>query len=73
LVFCSNGDGTATIIKQNGPDSYAVVQTLSTTYRAKTMAFDKQTRNIYFSAAKFDNDKKIIPNTFQLLIFKRTK
>jgi DNA-binding beta-propeller fold protein YncE len=73
IVFCSNGDGTATIVKQNSADDYKVVQTLTTTYRAKTMAFDKQTGNIYFSAAKFDDNKKILPNTFEVLIYKRNK
>ncbi|HVX28125.1 MAG TPA: hypothetical protein VHB70_17385 [Parafilimonas sp.] len=72
LIFCSNGDGTATIIKQNSADDYTVVQTLQTTYRAKTMAFDKQTGNIYFSAPKFvTGTKNSIPNTFAVMIYKR--
>jgi DNA-binding beta-propeller fold protein YncE len=72
LIFCSNGDGTATIIKQNTADEYKVVQTITTTYRAKTMAFDKQTGNIYFSAPKFvTGTRDIIPNTFEVLIYKR--
>lgn len=74
LIFCSNGDGTATIIKQNSADDYKIVQTLQTTYRAKTMAFDKQTGNIYFSAPKFvTGTRDIIPNTFAVMIFKRNK
>ncbi len=73
LIFCSNGDGTATIIQQISADDYKVVQTLNTTYKAKTMAFDKQTGNIYFSAAKFDDNKKILPSSFEVLIYKRTK
>ncbi|MBV9961975.1 MAG: YncE family protein [Parafilimonas sp.] len=73
LIFCSNGDGTATVIKQNSADDYEVMQTLTTTYKAKTMAFDKQTGNIYFSAAKFDDNKKILPNTFAVMVYKRNK
>ncbi len=74
LIFCSNGDGTATIIKQNSADDYTVVETLQTTYRAKTMAFDKQTGNIYFSAPKFvTGTKEIVPNTFAVLVYKKVK
>ena len=37
LIFCSNGDSTTTIIKQKSADEYAVVQTLYTRVRAKTV------------------------------------
>ncbi len=50
LIICSNGDGTATIIHQDNADQYAVVQTLNTQWKAKTHAFDPQTKTIYFSA-----------------------
>src|SRR6185312_1560417 len=50
LIFVSNGDATTTIIKQESPDKYAVIQTLATKTRAKTMAFDAKTRKIYLSA-----------------------
>jgi DNA-binding beta-propeller fold protein YncE len=69
LVFCSNGDGTATIIKQNSADSYTVVQTLTTQYRAKTMVLDKVTHKIYLSAPKFDAAKKAIPGSFAVLVY----
>jgi DNA-binding beta-propeller fold protein YncE len=71
LVFCSNGDGTATIIKQKSADEYAVVQTLKTQYRAKTMALDKVTHKIYLSAPKFvEGTRNIIPGTFTVLVYK---
>ncbi len=74
LVMVSNGDGTATIIKQNSADDYKVAQTLQTTYRAKTMTFDKATGNIYFSAPKFvTGTRDIIPGTFAIMVFKRVK
>ena len=37
LVFTSNGDGTATIIKQESADKYSVIQTLTTAPRARSM------------------------------------
>ena len=71
LVFCSNGDGTATIIRQESPDKYTVVQTLETQWRAKTMALDPKTKKIYFSAFDMEpGNKTRIPDTFKLLIFK---
>jgi len=73
LIFCSNGDTTTTIIKQNSADSYTVVQTLKTQYRAKTMALDKVTHKIYLSAPKFEpgaNSRKVIPGTFAVLVYK---
>jgi DNA-binding beta-propeller fold protein YncE len=73
LIFCSNGDTTTTIIKQNSADSYSVVQTLKTQYRAKTMALDKVTHKIYLSAPKFEpgaNSRKIIPGTFSVWVYK---
>ncbi len=68
LIFCS-GDGTTTIIKQESPEKYAVVQTLTTGTRAKTMALDKKTHKIYISVADYEN-KKIVPKTFRLLVYK---
>jgi YVTN family beta-propeller protein len=71
LIFCSNGDSTTTIIKQKSADDYAVVQTLYTRVRAKTMALDKVTHKIYLSAPKFEpGTRKIIPGTFAVLVYK---
>jgi DNA-binding beta-propeller fold protein YncE len=71
FVVCSNGDGTATVIKQESPDKYSVVQTLTTQQRAKTMAFDKSTHKLYLSAPLFEpGSKNIIPNTFSVLVYK---
>lgn len=74
LVIVSNGDATATIIKQNSADDYSVVQTLHTTYRAKTMALDPLTHKIYFSAAQFQTGtKNIIPETFAVYVYRLNK
>jgi DNA-binding beta-propeller fold protein YncE len=71
LVFCSNGDGTTTIIQQASADNYTVVQTLQTQYRAKTMALDKKTHKIYLSVADMEKGtRKIIPGTFAVLVYK---
>ncbi|MDR3713167.1 MAG: YncE family protein [Puia sp.] len=71
LIFCSNGDGTATIIRQESADKYSVVQTLKTQFRAKTMALDPVTKKIYFSVYDLKDDKKTrVPDSFKLLVYK---
>jgi DNA-binding beta-propeller fold protein YncE len=71
IVYCSNGDGTATVIKRETPDKYSVMQTLTTQWKAKTMALDPVTKKIYFSAYDMDaGNKNRIPDTFSLLIYK---
>ncbi len=70
LLVCSNGDGTATVIRQTSADAYKVAQTLPTSYKAKTMAMDKHTGKLYFSAAKFDENKKMVSDSFSLLVYR---
>ena len=71
LIFVSNGDATTTIIKQESADKYAVIQTLATQPRAKTMALDRKTKKIYLSAPQFEpGTRKIIPGTFAVYVYK---
>lgn len=71
LIFCSNGDATTTIIKQQSADKYSVVQTLATQTRAKTLALDTQTHKIYLSVMDFEpGTKNILPNSFKILVYK---
>lgn len=72
LIFCSNGDGTTTIIKQESADKYTVVQTLATQNRARTLTLDAQTHKIYLSVANFEpGTRKAVPNTFKVLVYKQ--
>ena len=74
LIFCSNGDATTTIIKQETADKYVVVQTLATQVRAKTLALDTKTHKIYLSVADFTpGTKNVIPNSFKVLVYKMAK
>jgi YVTN family beta-propeller protein len=52
LIFNSNGEGTVTVIRQDGPDTYAVVETVKTLPRAKTMALDPKTHQLFLSTAE---------------------
>ena len=56
--------------KQNTADSYEPVQTIKTQYRAKTMAIDYSTHNLYFPVTDYDPaTKKPIPGTFKILVY----
>lgn len=74
LIFRSNGDGITTIIQQTDADNYAVVQTLATQTRAKTLALDIKTHKIYLSVADFERGtKNATPGSFKVLGYKMTK
>jgi YVTN family beta-propeller protein len=54
LVFSSNGsDGTLTVIREEAPDHYRVLETVATQKSARTMALDARTHRIYVVAAEF--------------------
>ncbi len=71
LIYCSNGDGTATIFHQDTPDRYTLVQSLNTQWKAKTLALDPVTKTLYFSAFDMEaGNKNRVADSFHLLIFK---
>ena len=53
LVFASNGEGTLTVVKQDGPDAYHVVENAATQKSARTMALDEKTHRVFLAAADF--------------------
>ena len=52
LVFNSNGEGTITVIHQDSPDKYSVVENVKTLPKAKTMALDPRTHRLFLSTAE---------------------
>jgi YVTN family beta-propeller protein len=52
LIFNSNGDGTITVIHQDDPEKYSVVETVKTVPRARTMALDRKTHQLFLSTAE---------------------
>jgi hypothetical protein len=79
LAFSSNGEGTLTVVRQDGPDKYTVLANVPTERSARTMALDLKTHKIYLSAAQFgaapqpttDNPRprpKIVPGSFHVLV-----
>jgi hypothetical protein len=52
LIFNSNGEGTITVIHQDSADKYSVVEAVKTVPRAKTMALDPKTHQLFLSTAE---------------------
>jgi YVTN family beta-propeller protein len=83
LVLCSNGEsGTLTILQQNSPDRYTVLQTLTTVLGARTASLNASTGKIYTVSAtlgrkpaqtkEVPNPKPpIMPNSFVVLVVGR--
>jgi hypothetical protein len=53
VVYSSNGDGTLSVVHQDGADRYTVVQTLATQRGARTMSLDDTTGKVYLVTADF--------------------
>jgi len=53
-VFNSCGDGTLSIAHEDSPDKYTVVEQVKTIQRARTMALDSKTHNVYLAIADFE-------------------
>ncbi len=52
LAFNSNGEGTITVVHQDSPDKYSVVENVKTLPKAKTMALDPKTHQLFLSTAE---------------------
>jgi YVTN family beta-propeller protein len=77
FVLSSNGEGTLTVIKQEGPDRYTVVENVPTKKSARTMGLDSKTHNVVLPAADFLPPKEgerrgaMQPGSFVLLVVAR--
>lgn len=79
-AFASGVDGTLTVIHQDTPDSYRVVQTLETMKGSRNMGLDTLTHAIFLSAAKFEPQPsgtrgrpKIVGDSYALLEVERRR
>lgn len=80
LAFSSNGDGTLTVIHEDSPDSYTVVDNVQTQRGARTMELDPKTHRVFLVTAEFGPAPaptaehprprpSIVPGSFTLLEF----
>ena len=53
-VFASCGDGNLTVIHQDSPDKYTVVENVPTKRSARTMGLDLKTHTVFLPSAEFD-------------------
>jgi YVTN family beta-propeller protein len=79
LAFSSNGDGTLTVVKEEGKDRFVVQENVTTQPRARTMALDEKTHRIFLATADFGPPPpptpeqprprpSMVPDTFRLLV-----
>jgi YVTN family beta-propeller protein len=81
LVFTSNGEGTLSVIHEDSPDAYSVVENAKTQKGARTMALDTAGHDVYLvtaemkeepPAAKGERPKRsVLPDTFRVLVMSR--
>ncbi len=73
LIFSSNGDGTVTVVHEDGPDKYSVVETIKTKQGSKTMALDRKTHKLFLPSADFkpttSGRPMVLPGTFAVLVY----
>ncbi len=70
LIATSNGEGTVTLIHQDSPDTYTVVQTLKTAPGQKTIVHRGTTHRLYLSGASYLEDGKTpAPGTFGVAVY----
>jgi YVTN family beta-propeller protein len=80
-AYTSNGrDGTITVVKENGPNDFAVAETVPTKRSARTMAIDEKTHNLITVGANFEKAPaqvegqprqrpKMVPGSFVVLVY----
>jgi DNA-binding beta-propeller fold protein YncE len=79
LIYTSNSDGTVSVIQQESPDSYRLLETVKTAPGARNMALDQKTKRIFLPiadrappppTAQTPNPRgAFIPGTFRVLVF----
>ncbi len=53
-AFASNADGTLTVIHEDTPDTYHIVETVKTMQASRNMGLDPMTHRIYIAGARFE-------------------
>jgi DNA-binding beta-propeller fold protein YncE len=76
-AFASNADGTLTIIHQDAPDRYHVVENLQTPQGSRNMGLDPANHRLFVASAKFGpapagaRRGPVLPGSFALLVIER--
>jgi hypothetical protein len=80
-AYSSNGrDGNITVVKEQSPDSFSVVENIPTKLSARTMAVDEKTHDLITVGADFEKPPeqapgqprqrpKMVPGSFVVLVY----
>ena len=70
LAFASAGDGTITVIKDDGGSKFSVAQTVTTQKGARTMTLDTKTHRLFTVTANVGPlpERKVEPDSFVVLV-----
>jgi YVTN family beta-propeller protein len=70
LAFASAGDGTITIIKEDGNGKFSVAQTVTTQKAARTMTLDAKTHQLFTVTANVGPrpERRVEPDSFVVLV-----
>ena len=79
FAFASCGEGVLTVVKEESPDKFSVVENVPTERGARTMALDPKSHQIFLVTAKFGPPPAttaeqprprpaILPDTFEVLV-----
>jgi len=79
-LFASNADGTLTVIHQDAPDRYHVVESVATPPFSRNMGLDPETHRLFLASAKFGEAPAggrgrppMLPDSFALLVVERVQ
>jgi DNA-binding beta-propeller fold protein YncE len=77
-ILASNIDGTLTVIHEDSPDAYHVVQTIETPEGSRNMGLDSTNHRVFIVSAKFGpapangrGRAPVLPDTFALMVIER--
>jgi YVTN family beta-propeller protein len=82
LIFTSNMAGTLSVLHEDSPDKYSLVQTVPTAFGARTLSLDSKTGRVFLATGRFgeaptptaDNPRprrQGVPGTFEVLVVGR--
>lgn len=84
LAFSSNGDSTLTVVHEDTPNQFTVLENVVTRPGARTMALDEKTHRIYLPTAQFGPPPaptperphprpSVVPGSFAILVLESGK
>jgi DNA-binding beta-propeller fold protein YncE len=77
-AFASNADGTLTVIHEDSPDKYHVIENVPTPQGARNMGLDPTNHRLFIVSAKFgpapaggNGRAQVLPGSFTLMVIER--